>query len=157
MKTLKSTLLVLVKDNKILLSKKKRGFGMGILNGVGGKLEPNETPEQAMVREAKEEIGITLNNVEPVGEITFNEVVKGEREIVIMYLFLAHDFQGEIVESDEVGESKWYSVDDIPYNKMFKDDVHWLPLVLSGKHVKGKFLYDDEFNVIDAQVDEIKW
>ena len=56
MKILETTLLLLRKDNEILLAKKKRGFGEGKYNGVGGKLEDGETPEEAMIRETEEEI-----------------------------------------------------------------------------------------------------
>lgn len=47
MRLLEATLCLLRKDNQILLAKKKRGFGEGKYNGVGGKLEKNETPEMA--------------------------------------------------------------------------------------------------------------
>jgi len=48
------TLLFLIKEDQILLAMKKRGFGMGRFNGVGGKIEPGETIEQAMIRECQE-------------------------------------------------------------------------------------------------------
>ena len=44
------TLLFLVRDDQILLAMKKRGFGEGRWNGVGGKVEKDETVEQAMIR-----------------------------------------------------------------------------------------------------------
>ncbi len=58
MKQLETTLLLLRKGNQILLAMKKRGFGAGKFNGVGGKLEENETLEDAMLRETKEEIDV---------------------------------------------------------------------------------------------------
>ncbi len=53
-----TTLLFLLKDNHILLAMKKRGFGAGRWNGVGGKIEAGETIVQAAVRECFEEIGV---------------------------------------------------------------------------------------------------
>ena len=50
------TLLFLLTDDQILLAMKKRGFGMGRWNGVGGKIEPGETIEEATARECREEI-----------------------------------------------------------------------------------------------------
>ncbi len=59
MNKLETTLCLLKKDNQILLALKKRGFGEGKYNGIGGKIEENETPEFAMIRETEEEINIT--------------------------------------------------------------------------------------------------
>ena len=56
----RTTLCLLIKDNKILLPIKKRGFGKGKNNGVGGKLEDGETELEAMIRETKEEIGVDV-------------------------------------------------------------------------------------------------
>ena len=56
MKTQLTTLLLILKDNQILLAEKKRGFGVGKFNGIGGKVEKDETIEGAMIRETQEEI-----------------------------------------------------------------------------------------------------
>lgn len=156
MDKMRTTLLTLVKDGKILLSQKKRGFGAGILNGVGGKIEKGETPVQSLVREAKEEIGITVKNPQDMGMLVFDEIVKGKRQLVEMYLFYAEDYDGEIIESDEVGNSKWFDINEIPYDKMFEDDEYWLHLVLSGKRVKGTFVYDDDFKIVSANCEVIE-
>ena len=73
MEKLETTLSLLKKDNKILLGMKKRGFGEGKYNGVGGKLKENETPEIAMIRETQEEINVTPTKYEKVGIIEFDE------------------------------------------------------------------------------------
>ena len=59
MKKMETTLCLLRRNEEILLAMKKRGFGEGKYNGVGGKIEGTETPEAAMLRETKEEIGVT--------------------------------------------------------------------------------------------------
>ena len=57
------TLLFLIKDDsqEILLAMKKRGFGEGKFNCTGGKIEEGETIPQAAIREAKEEIGVDID------------------------------------------------------------------------------------------------
>ena len=58
MEKIEATLMLLRKNDEILLAMKKRGFGVGKFNGVGGKLIIGETPEMAMLRETKEEMGL---------------------------------------------------------------------------------------------------
>jgi len=76
MNTLETTLCLLKNDNQILLAMKKRGFGEGKYNGVGGKIDKGETPEQAMIREVQEEILVTPTKYEKVGFIEFDEFIK---------------------------------------------------------------------------------
>ncbi len=61
--TKKYSLLFLLREDEILLVMKKRGFGSGRWNGVGGKFESGETAEQATIRECQEEIGVTPHSL----------------------------------------------------------------------------------------------
>ena len=55
-----------------------RGFGKGLLNGIGGKVEKNETTIEAMLRETMEEIGVVPTDYHSVGKLYFKEYVKNE-------------------------------------------------------------------------------
>ncbi len=153
MKSINTTLLLVVKDDKILLAEKKRGFGAGKINGTGGKVEPSENVETAMLREAKEELGIVPVNYQNVATIDFDEYVKGERENVIMNVFVATDYIGEEVETEEM-KPVWVDLHNIPYHKMLPDDRYWLPLVLDGKSIDAKFTFDEEFNLLSYDIQE---
>ena len=83
MDRIETTLCLLKRDNKILLAMKKRGFGKGKYNGIGGKIENNETPEQAMIRETQEEINVTPIKYEKVGIVEFDEYYKGKNIALI--------------------------------------------------------------------------
>ncbi len=152
MKIIYTTLLIIRKNGKLLLARKKRGFGEGKLNGVGGKLEPNETPDECMLRETKEEINIVPVNYERVGYIEYNEVMKGKRSLVCMHLYLASDFLGEPEESEEV-VPVWVNENNIPWNEMFGDDIYWYKHMLEGKKFKAKFNFDDNFGLISHEVE----
>ena len=63
----KTTLSFFIKKNQILLAMKKRGFGKGKWNGVGGKVQRGETTKEAAIRETKEEIGVVPRSLERKG------------------------------------------------------------------------------------------
>lgn len=65
------TLCLAVKENRLLLARKLKKIGAGLWNGAGGKVEYGEKPDQAMVREAQEELGITPTVFSPVATIEF--------------------------------------------------------------------------------------
>lgn len=154
MKNIETTLCLLRRNDEILLALKKRGFGEGKYNGVGGKLELGETPEQAMLRETKEEINVIPTKYEFNGVIEFIEYYKGEKQHLKFYLYIATEWEGEPEETEEM-KPYWFKLDGIPYDNMFKDDSFWLPLVLEGKRLNAKFEFDEEWNLINKEIEEL--
>lgn len=154
MNRLETTLLLLRKENQILLAMKKRGFGKDKFNGVGGKIEANETPEMAMIRESQEEIDVTPTEYKKVGLIEFIEFYMGDKINIAFHLFVATAWDGEPKESDEM-KPQWFDLDKIPYEQMFIDDKYWLPLVLEGKKITGFFEFDKNWNIISYKIDEV--
>ena len=135
-----ATLLFVVKDERILLIRKKRGLGEGKVNGPGGRLDPGETPEAAAIRETQEELHITPTGVSEWGELSF-QFVQGLS--IHVHVFRADDYEGEPVETDEAAPL-WCPLDEIPYDRMWVDDRMWLPLMLANKHFQGRFLFDGD-------------
>jgi len=134
-------------NNKILLGMKKRGFGQGKLNGIGGKVEENETIEQAAVREIHEEIGvkIDLNDIKKVAELdfTFPFVEKEKDWDQTVHVFLINKWFGKPVETEEI-KPEWHNIDNIPFDRMWKDDPHWLHRVINGEKLKASFVFDED-------------
>lgn len=151
---LPTTLLIVIKDNKILLACKKRGFGIGKYNGVGGKIEVGETVEQGMIRETFEEIGIVPKNYTLRGVIDFDEYYKGEPVIEKIHIYIANDYEYEPQESDEM-KPFWFDLDKIPYDKMFQNDKFWLPKVINGENVVGEFVFDKDFNKLSYYINVV--
>jgi len=141
MKTKTLSLLFLRRDNDVLLAMKKRGFGEGRWNGVGGKVEPGETIEAAMLRETHEEIGVTPTTYEKVGDIRFDEYFKGEPTLMHVHIFVATEWEGTPTESEEMAP-QWFNVTDIPYTDMWSDDPYWLPRVIEGEKISADFKLD---------------
>lgn len=154
MNKLETTLCLLIKDSKILLAMKKRGFGSGKYNGVGGKIESGETPEEAMIREAQEEINVTPIEYEKAGLIEFDEYYKGNRQNLVFHLYIAHEWEGTPTETEEMCP-RWFDIKDIPYDEMFSDDKYWLPLILEGKKVKAYFEFDEDWNLLSKRIDDL--
>lgn len=136
-----TTLLFLLKDDAILLAMKKRGFGEGRWNGVGGKIEAGESIEQAAIRECTEEIGVTPGKLERVANLTFT--FSGDTPDIWTHTFIARDWEGEPIETEEMAP-RWFKHAAIPYETMWEDDRHWLPHVLDGKKVVATFLFNSD-------------
>ncbi len=144
-----ATLCLLIKpacagrENEILLAMKKRGFGVGKWNGVGGKIDSSKGDKNivdAAIRETKEEIGVLALNPEKVGVLHFNFPYKSEWDQDV-HLFLVKDWQGIPEESEEM-MPKWFSFSEIPYDKMWDDDKFWLPHILEWKKLEADFVFE---------------
>lgn len=152
------TLLFLIKEDtkEVLLAMKKRGFGEGKWNGVGGKVEEGETVEQAVIREAQEEIGVGIDeeNVVPRGEIEFSFETPNDTHLLV-HIFSTTTWEGSPTESEEM-KPEWYPFDAVPYDAMWVDDPHWLPQFLRGKNIKAKFDFNtDGSAILSQQVEEL--
>lgn len=154
-----TTLLFLVKRNinkeitDICLAMKKRGFGVGRYNGVGGKVEEGESIDDAVRREAHEEIGVVVRVMEKCGELTFTFPHKSDWNQLV-HVYLSEDWDGKPVETEEMNPV-WMSVKDIPYATMWPDDIFWLPKVLEGNAVRGRFTFAEGDVVVDQEVNII--
>ena len=139
----RTTLCFLVKDDKVLLAMKKRGFGSGKWNGVGGKAQEGEDIKATAIREVHEEIGVTIppGGLEEAGTLDFRFVNHSDWNNAC-HVFIARMWSGELAESEEMRPA-WYSRGELPFDSMWIDDPHWLPQVLAGKKVKGGFLFDE--------------
>jgi 8-oxo-dGTP diphosphatase len=135
-----ATLVFVVKDERMLLIRKKRGLGAGKINGPGGRLEPGEAPLEAAIREAQEELRITPLNLEYAGENQFQFV---DGYSIHVHVYKGDDYEGEPTETDEA-IPVWVPLDDIPYGEMWEDDKLWIPLVLDGTRFFGRYLFDDD-------------
>lgn len=141
------TLLFLRRDNSILLAMKKRGFGAGRYNGVGGKIEPGETIEQAMVRECQEEIDVTPTHFWKVAEHDFIQDQGDKPWRMYVHAYMCDEWEGEPRETEEMAP-EWFELENIPYHNMWQDDEYWLPQVLAGNKLAGQFTFDEKDNML---------
>jgi|GEM_PF-532518 len=135
------TLVFLRRGGKILLIRKKRGIGEGLYNGPGGRVEEGETPEEGASRELKEEVGV-VSRAEDLREMATLDFFFGKgKPFMRVFAYFSEKFSGNPLETEEA-EPVWFDEKGIPYGEMWADDKVWLPKVLSGKRVYGRFVFD---------------
>jgi len=129
---------------RVLLGRKKRGFGVGKLNGLGGKVHAGETPIRTIVREVQEEAGlvITPETLRAVGTITFSFPFDRSADHYV-HLFITSHWEGEPRESAEMAPA-WHPLDAIPFDRMWDDDRYWLPRVLAGERIRARFTFAED-------------
>jgi 8-oxo-dGTP diphosphatase len=135
-----ATLLFVLEPERVLLIRKKRGLGAGKINAPGGRLEPGETTLAAAVREVQEEIGVTPLGIDARGRLRFQFKDGYKLEA---HVFVAQSYQGTLRETDEA-TPLWFPRNAVPYDEMWADDRLWLPEVLAGHSVDGRFVFDGD-------------
>lgn len=150
----KLTLLFLKKENEVLLAMKKRGFGIGRWNGVGGKVEENETVEDAMIRECQEEINVKPLIYTKSAIINFNEWHEGKNRDFEVTVYISTNWEGDPEETDEMSP-KWFKISDVPYDLMWPDDKYWLNTVLKGNKIKAYFALDEMDKIIKHDLEVV--
>jgi len=148
------TLVLVVRGKYILLGMKKRGFGAGRWNGFGGKVEPGESIEDAARRETKEECGIGITAMEDVGTHEFRFATNPD-EVLEVHVFRVNNYKWEPIETEEM-RPEWFPVESIPYDEMWPDDRLWIPVFLSGKKFRTKFLFGEGDAVLEQDIQIIE-
>jgi ADP-ribose pyrophosphatase YjhB (NUDIX family) len=141
---------------EVLLGLKKTGLGAGKYGGFGGKVEPGEKVAAAAARELAEECGLEVDqrDLRYAGRLTFVFPFKpdwGQR----VHVFLATKWEGEPQESTEMAPA-WFGVDEIPYARMWQDGAHWLPRILAGERLRGRFVFAADNETV-AEVELVPW
>ncbi|TFH05705.1 MAG: 8-oxo-dGTP diphosphatase [Spirochaetales bacterium] len=136
-----------LRDHEILLIHKKRGLGQGKINGPGGRVEEGETPMEAAVRETWEEVGLVLTDLTEHATIQFTFT---SGYCLTVKVFVTTTFSGILRETEEA-DPFWHPLSDLPFDRMWADDRIWLPHVLRGAYVHGRFLFDDD-RMIDSEI-----
>ncbi len=146
------TLVYVMQGDRVLLIRKKRGFGKGYFNGPGGKARVDEPLEAAAIREFQEELCARPGDLEWRGLLEFYN--NGNLEMLV-HVFSTDSYDGELCESDEA-EPHWFSKDDIPFDRMWLDDRYWFPLLLDGERFYGRFWFRDWAELLRGEVYELR-
>lgn len=138
-----ATICYVKKNGKTLMlhrDKRADDIHIGKWNGLGGKIHPGETPEECVIREVKEESGLTIRNPSFRGVLTF-PTFKDEEDWYA-YVFVAHEFSGELIDSNE-GRLAWIDDEKIYELPLWEGDPIFLKWLDEGRFFSGKFVYQN--------------
>lgn len=140
----KATLAIIIRDEKLLLGRKQGDpeIGAGTLNGPGGKLEPNESLLDCLVREIREEVAIEIDrtSAKKVAIVTFFVTSVPDFEV---HVYRADRFSGEPRETEAM-IPEWHALDHIPYDRMLEADSHFFPRLLAGETFNANVYYREK-------------
>lgn len=123
-----TTLCYIEKDEQYLMLhrvSKENDINKDKWIGVGGHFEENESPEECLLREVKEETGLTLTSYRFRGIVTF---ISDRWQTEYMCLYTADGFEGEMTECDE-GILTWVAKKDVEKLTLWKGDKIFLKLL----------------------------
>lgn len=139
-----ATLCYIQKANSTLMLhrvKKENDIHEGKWNGIGGKFEAGETPEECAIREVKEETGLIVKKLELKGFLTFPKLTSDDDWYV--FVFLITEFEGELIESTE-GNLEWIRNKKILDLSLWEGDKYFLPYLKKEGFFSGKFIYQKD-------------
>ena len=128
--------------------KKEQDFHEGKWNGLGGKLDPGETPEECAIREVKEESGLDLKALKLRGIITFP--LFDQVDDWYVYLFTGTEFSGDLIDSPE-GDLEWIDNDKLLDLNLWEGDYIFLQWIEQERFFSGKFVYEEK-QLVDHSV-----
>lgn len=118
-----STLCYIEKNNKyLMLHRTKEDINKGKWLGIGGKFEKNESPEECIIREAKEETGLNLKSIRLRCIVTY---ISTNSETEYIYVFTCDDFDGELIECNE-GKLEWVEKNKVLHLDIWEGDKYFL-------------------------------
>lgn len=130
------------KENTTLMIhrvKKVNDMHEGKWNGIGGKFENGETPEECALREVREETGLTAVNPLLKGFLTFPKFTDDDWYV---FVFLIKEFTGKIINSNE-GNLEWVKTSEILNLNLWEGDKYFIPYLDKDGFFTGKFIYEN--------------
>lgn len=138
-----ATLCYIRNQGKTLMihrTKRENDMHKGKWNGLGGKFEPGESPEDCIIREVYEESGLRIKSPAMKGFITFPGFANDEDWYA--FVFVAEQFEGELIENEE-GFLEWIDNDKIMDLPLWEGDRIFLPWLNQPDFFSAKFVYKD--------------
>lgn len=141
--------------------KVSQGLGENLIAGIGGKVGDtpeiqNETSEEAMDREVNEEVGVKVLEKREMGRVRFmfSHKPPDSQWNQDVRIYSVTKWEGTPSETEST-KPEWFDVDNIPWERMWEDNEHWLPKVLNGQRVDAIFLFSGDNKITEYRFDEV--
>ena len=148
-----TTLCYIEKEDSYLMLhrvSKKNDINKDKWIGIGGHFQVNESPEDCLLREAKEETGLTLTSYRLRGIVTF--ITDGLEEAEYMHLYTADGFEGEMIDCDE-GTLEWVPKNKVPELNLWEGDLIFFKLLEEDAPFFSLKLVYQEDQLVEAVLD----
>jgi|GEM_PF-1709755 ADP-ribose pyrophosphatase len=137
-------------NNKVLLLKRNRAPMQSMYTGVGGKTLPKESPFDSCIREAKEETGLDISEVNLRGVV--KTILDGGDSSWILSVYTAEGFGGKMIECNE-GELEWVDINSINSRELIGFIKKIMPYILDESIIfDGVIIHDIKGNVIKDSI-----
>ena len=144
-----STVCYLKKNNEVLMIKFSKKWGQ-VYAPPGGKLETGESPLDCILREYYEETGLKLINPKLQGISYWKDEKEG-----IIFIYVAEDFEGELVKESKEGHIQWIKVEDLSKINQFSQNEKFMSYLFKKELFEGKFQLDEKCNVTEYEIRKI--
>jgi len=149
-KPILATMVYCIKDGDVLLMLRNKEPNLGLWVGPGGKLEPGESPYDCAKRELYEETGLEVNNLYFRGLIT--EISPRPDWQWLMFLYVATEFSGTIVEDKREGRLSWCALSEVMQLPIPEADSVFFQKVININmpFYQAKFVYDSDLCLVNV-------
>lgn len=140
-----ATLCYVQREGKTLMIHRNKNQGdmhLGKWNGLGGKLEEGESPQECAVREVGEESGLEAKNPILAGFLTF-PMFDGQDDWYC-FVFRIEDFSGELKHESAEGKLEWFPNEDVFKLPLWEGDHIFLPWIFEKRFFMAKFVYAEK-------------
>lgn len=145
----------IVRNGEILLGIRKRvshGLGELLIAGIGGGVEGGETEEEALDREFREEIKVSVTSCRLIGHATYMSPHKPKWNQKTS-IYIVEGWEGEPQETEDI-QPMWVKQDQLPQDRMWPDNLITIPKVLAEESFEAKFLYKEDGMIEEYRLNE---
>lgn len=129
------------RGNDVLVLDKVKKYGWEGLTFPGGHVEKIESITESVIREAKEETNLDIENIKYVGMISWYDIDNNDR--IVGFLYETDDFSGELVKENVEGTLEFIDYDELKNMDGHSDSMDEIFAIYDGKYSEIVLYYED--------------